>query len=66
MTSYLAIILEILLKNAAIPMGWEIATEFPIYVGGCRSALSNHRTISLNSVVCKQLEHVITEYLWKV
>jgi len=30
------------------------------------SALSNNRPISVNSVVCKQLEHVIAEYLRQV
>jgi len=39
---------------------------FPIYKGGDRSALTNYRHISLTSVVCKQLEHVIAEYLWQV
>jgi len=58
MTPYLAIILEILFKNAAFPRDWEIATVFPIYAGGYRLALSNYRPISLTSVVCKQLEQV--------
>jgi len=38
----------------------------PIYKGGDRSAVTNYRPISLTSVVCKQLEHVIAEYLRQV
>ena len=38
----------------------------PNYKGGDRSAVSNYRPISLTSVVCKQLEHVIAGYLWQV
>jgi len=34
----------------------------PIYKGGDRSAVTNYRSISLTSVVCKQLEHVIEGY----
>jgi len=38
----------------------------PIYKGGDRSAVTNYRPISLTSVVCKQMEHVIAGYLRKV
>jgi hypothetical protein len=31
----------------------------PIYKGGDRSAVTNYRPVSLTSVVCKQMEHVI-------
>ena len=38
----------------------------PIYKGGHRSTVSDYRPISLTSVVCKQLEHVIAGYLRQV
>ena len=38
----------------------------PIYKGGDRLAVLNHRSISLTSVVCKQLEHDIVRYLRQV
>ena len=38
-------------------------TVVPIYKGGDRSAVTNYRPISLTSVVCKQLEHIIAGYL---
>ena len=37
-----------------------------IYNGGDQSAVINYRPISLTSVVCKQLEHVIAGYLRQV
>jgi hypothetical protein len=42
------------------------ATVVPIYRGCDRSSVSNYRPISLTSVVCKQLEHVIAGYLRQV
>jgi len=38
----------------------------PIYKGSHRSLVTNYRPISLPSVVCKQLEHVIAGYLRQV
>jgi len=66
MTPYLARLLAISLKNATIPSDWKRATVVPIYKGGDRLAVSNYRPISLTSVVCKQLEHVIAGYLRQV
>ena len=34
--------------------------------GGDRSLVTNYRPVSLTSVVCKQMEHVIASYLRKV
>jgi hypothetical protein len=50
MTPYLARLLEISLYNATIPSDWK-------------NAITNYRPISLTSVVCKQLEHIIAGYL---
>jgi len=66
MTPYLARLLEISLNNATIPSDWEKATVVPLYKGGDQSAVSNYRPMSLTSVVCKQLEHIIAGYLRQV
>ena len=66
MTPYLARLLEISLNNATIPSDWKIDTVVPIYKGHDQSAVQNHRSISLTSVVCKQLEHIIAGYLRQV
>jgi hypothetical protein len=38
----------------------------PIYKGSDRSVVTNYRPISLTSVVCRQIEHVIAGYLRQV
>ena len=38
----------------------------PIYKGGDKLAVTNYRPVSLTSVVCKQLEHVLAGYLRQV
>jgi hypothetical protein len=38
----------------------------PIYKGDDQSLVSNYRPVSLTSVVCKQMEHVIALYLRKI
>jgi hypothetical protein len=38
----------------------------PIYKGGDRSLITNYRPVSLTSVVCKQMEHVMASYLRQV
>jgi hypothetical protein len=38
----------------------------PIHKGGDRSLVTNYRPVSLTSAVCKQMEHVVASYLWRV
>jgi hypothetical protein len=38
----------------------------PIHKGGDRSLFTNYRPVSLTSVVCKQMEHVIASYFRQV
>ena len=38
----------------------------PIHNGGDRSLVTNYRPVSLTSVVCKQMVHVIASYLRQV
>ena len=66
MIPYLARLLDITVNNNAIPRDWNKAIVVPIYKGGDRSAVENYRPVSLTSVVCKQMEHVIVGYLRKV
>ena len=63
MTPFLARLLEISLNNATISSEWKKVIVVPIYKGGDRTVVTNYRHISLTSVVCKQLEHVIVGYL---
>jgi hypothetical protein len=66
MIPYLARLLEITMKNNAIPGDWEKAIVVPIYKGGDRSVVGNYRPVSLTSVVCKQMEYVIAGCLRQV
>jgi hypothetical protein len=65
MTPYLALLLDITINNATIPDDWKTFIVFPIYKVGA-TLVSNYRPVSLTSVDCKQMEHVITSYLRKI
>jgi hypothetical protein len=63
MIPYLARLLDITINNATIPRDWKKTVVVPIYKGGDQSVVTNYRPVSLTSVVCKQMEHVIAGYL---
>ena len=48
------------MNNNAIPGDWKKATVGLIYKRGDRSVVGSYRPISLTSVVCNQMEHVIS------
>jgi hypothetical protein len=62
MIPYLARLLDITINNGTLPYDWKKAIVVPIYKGGDRSVIRNYRPVSLTSVVCKQMEHVIAAY----
>ena len=62
MIPYLAGLLDIM-NNGTLPAGWKRAIVVPVHKGGDRSLVANYRPVSLTSVVCKQMEHVIASYL---
>ena len=59
MIPYLARLLDITINNGTISRDWKKAIVVPIHKGGNRSVVRNFRPVSLISVVCKQIEHVI-------
>jgi len=59
----LARLLDITINNGKLPGDWKRATVISIHKGGDRSLVANYRPVSLTSVVCKQMEHVIAAYL---
>jgi len=63
MIPYLARLLDITMNNCTLPADWKRAMVFPVHKGIDRSLVTNYRPVSLNSVVCKQMEHVRTTYL---
>jgi hypothetical protein len=66
MIPYLAHLLDISIINGNIPGYWKKAIVVPVHKGGDRSAVQNYRPVSLTSVVCKQMEHVIAGYVRQV
>jgi hypothetical protein len=66
MIPYLARLLDVTVNNAAIASDWKKAIVVPIYKGGDRLLVNNYRPVSLTSVFCKQMEHVIASYLRKI
>lgn len=54
--------LDITINDVTLPRDWKKAIVVPIYKEGDRSAVKNYKPVSLNSVVCKQLEHAIAGY----
>ena len=66
MIPYLARLLDITVNNGTITRDWKKAIVVPIHKGGDRSVVKNYRPVSLTSVVCKQMEHVIASYTTSV
>jgi hypothetical protein len=65
MIPYIARLLDVTVNNT-IPGDWKNAVVVSIYKGEDRSVVGNYRPVSLTSVVCKQMEHVIAGYLRQV
>jgi len=63
MIPYLAQLLDITFNNGAIPKDWKKAIVHPIHKEGNRSVVRHYRPVSLTSLVCKQIEHVISGYI---
>jgi hypothetical protein len=63
---YLARLIDISINNGTLPADWEKAVLVPVYKGGDRTVVKNYRPVSLTSVICKQVEHVIAGYMRQV
>ena len=59
MAPLLTFIFQSSLDQGKLPSDWKIANITPLYKKGSRTDLSNFRPISLTSVCCKVLEHII-------
>jgi hypothetical protein len=59
-------LLDITTNNGIIPIDWRKAKVVPVHKGGDCSIVKNYRPVSLTSVVCKQMEHVIAGYIRQV
>lgn len=57
--AYFRIIFEQSLSSGSIPLSWKEGQVVPIFKSGNKSSPLNYRPISLTSVPCKIMEHVI-------
>ena len=55
----LTLVYEASLQQGEVPADWRIAHVTPVFKKGYHSKPANYRPISLTSVCCKILEHVI-------
>lgn len=58
-SSLLASIYNYTLTTGTLPSEWKLAHVTPIFKQGNRELPSNYRPISLTSIVCKMMEHII-------
>ena len=47
------------IKTAEVPRDWKLANVVAIYKKGNKTDASNYLPVSLTSVTCKMLEHII-------
>ena len=55
----LTFLFQISLDSRKIPTDWKSALVTPVFKKGNRSSPANYRPISLTSIVCKILQHVV-------
>ena len=60
----ITIIFQGSIDTSVLPPVWKEAVVTPIYKGGPRNDVSNYRPISITSILCKCLEHIISSNVW--
>lgn len=51
------------LRDNSVPQDWRDANVVPIHKGGNKLSVTNYRLVSLTSVCCKVLEHMIAKHI---
>ncbi|KAK3083079.1 hypothetical protein FSP39_013376 [Pinctada imbricata] len=59
LSPYLTYLYQFSLDTGTVPDDWRKANVVPIYKKGEKHVASNYRPVSLTSIVCKLLEHII-------
>ena len=60
----LTLVYQASVKQGRVPNDWKKAKVVPVYKKGGRSLVSNYRPISLTSILCKTLEHIILSHIY--
>ena len=59
----LLLIFIISLRGSSLPVSWKFSLVTPIFKSGSRSSPANYRPVSLMSVPCKLMEHILVEHI---
>ena len=62
----LAKIFSYSLNTATVPRAWKLGRVLPIHKKGSKQVPTNYRPVSLTSIVCKLLEHIISSHIHKL
>ena len=60
----LKLIFETSLRKSEVPQDWKKAIVTPVYKKGAKSDPKNYRPVSLTSIPCKLLEHIIKSAMY--
>jgi len=60
----LTLIFQASLHRGDVPDDWKKVQVVPIHKKGDRSSPGNYRLISLTSIVCKTLEHILSTSIY--
>ena len=63
-SSALSLIFQASINQGILPSDWKEANVVPIHKKGQRSVAVNYRPVSLTSICCKMLEHIIYSSLF--
>ena len=55
-----ALLFQASLDQGTVPDSWKTANVVPIYKKGDKNKAENYRPVSLTSITCKTLEHIIS------
>ena len=56
-------IFNLSIKTGSLPSAWRNANISPVYKKGNKHVASNYRPVSLTSVCCKTLEHIMCKHI---
>ena len=56
---FLVVVCQKSLDSGQVPVDWKVANVCPIFKNGDKADPGNYRPVSLTSVFCKVLEHII-------
>ena len=64
-SAMLTLVFQYSLNTGSLPSAWKLANVTPVYKKGDKTLAGNYRPVSLTSIACKMLEHIILSYINK-